>query len=413
MDTVRSSKENTDTQVSHMHSQLVRTVETSIPSPTSNGVNALTVSLGRNILDTKSRERERMRTYAQYLAEFHIIVLTRKEHGYREVQHEGNLHVYPTNSTTRLTMLWDAFWIGRKIAREKRASPLVISAQDPFEIGFLCLLLSFYKNTQLHIQIHGDYFGSSYWSRNSALRQVRLWYARFILNHARGIRVVSERIKRSLILEGIDEARVIVLPIRPELEIFLNAPHEIGEYTQFTFLVASRFAPEKNIPLILRAFAKLAVRHEHIRLGLVGRGQEEKTIRACISELGISEKVTIIPWTETVEKEMQRADVFLVASDHEAYGLTLVEALAVGLPLVTTDVGCVGEVVKDGTHGIVVPVRDEEAYEKAMERMIIDVAFRTRCSEAGRKTAYVLAQTSSEEYAQAWVASLSLGAETV
>ncbi len=375
-------------------------------------MNVLTLSIGRNILEAKSRERERMHGYATYLDQFHIVVLTRKEHGFNEEKHEGNLHLYPTNSKTRVGMLFDAFLIARNIIK-KQNTPIVVSSQDPFEMGFVSYLLSLYKNTRLHIQIHGDYFGSPYWKGTSLLRRFRLWYARFILGRAQGIRVVSERIKRSHILWGIDEARITVLPIRPELETFLHAPHTVHDHDPFVFLIASRFAPEKNIPLMLRAFAKISALYPNVQLRIVGKGSEEQKIRSLITELGITSKVIIIPWTESVETEMQNADVFLSASDHEAYGLTLVEAMAVGLPLITTDVGCVGEVVKDGMHGIVVPVQGEDAFVRGMERMITERTFRESCSRAGRATAQKLGEVTGDSYAQTWVASLSLGEEAV
>src|SRR3989338_2725903 len=130
-------------------------------------MDVLTISLGRNILKNGSREHERMRGYSKYLEALHIVVLTRREHGYSKEIHDGCLHVYPTNSKSRFQMLIDAYIISRRIAKQVRNTPLIISAQDPLEIGWLCVLLLKIKNTRLHVQVHGDYFSSEGWVGNS------------------------------------------------------------------------------------------------------------------------------------------------------------------------------------------------------------------------------------------------------
>lgn len=369
-------------------------------------MDVLMVSLGRSMLERGSREYLRATTYAANLGELHVIVLTRKEHGCEEALHEGNLHVYPTHSRTRAMMLVDALRIGYRIVGKNRKNPLTISAQDPMLIGWASWLLSLLPNTTLHIQVHGDYFSESPRRKRSISEWIGYCTGMVLIRRAPRVRVVSERIKSSLTKRGIPSEKITVLPIRPELERFLSVPRTVEDHDPFIFLATSRFAPEKNIPLIVRAFSAVNKRFPHTRLRLVGKGTEEGKIRALILSLDISAVVDIIPWTEAVEREMQQSDVFLSASDHEAYGLALVEALAAGLPVVTTDVGCVGEVIKDGVQGLVVNVRDEEAFTHAMERMVTDRVFRAHASRAGRATGERLSAVSSSEYARQWVASL-------
>lgn len=365
----------------------------------------LSLSIARSILKPMSRERLRAELYATQLGTLHMVILTRREHGFSHEIHAGNLHLYPTHSRTRFMMLIDAYRIGRRILEGKYG--MVISTQDPFLIGFVGYLLAEWSGGRFQVQVHGDFFGSSYSSAKNKIHAcMRRMLGGFVMRRAYRIRVVSERIKRSLSVFHLDDARMTVLPIRPTLETFLATPHTVGEHDPFVFLALCRFAPEKNIPLIVESFAALYETYPHIRLRLVGEGSETAQIHACIERYGVREYVDIISWTESPEKEMQRADVFLAASDHEAYGLTLIEALAVGLPIVTTDVGCVGDVVIHNVHGIVVPVRDTLAFTRAMECMITDSAFREKCSRAGVQTARALASVSEKSYIQAWVASL-------
>ncbi len=363
----------------------------------------LTLSIGRNILKEGSRDRHRMALYARHMDAFHIVVLTRREHAYDSVIHEGALHLYPTNSRSRAMMLIDAFRIAYRILKLDKGDPRTITAQDPLELGLLSFLLSKFTRTPYTVQVHGDYFSDA-WEEGSIMRRLRRRMIPFVLSHAQKIRVVSERIRNSFLRIGIPENKIQVLPIRPELDVFLKA----GEYRKlpsaFTVLTASRLAPEKNILLLVRAFSRLHTKYPDTRLRIVGEGSEYAKIEACIHELGITEAVAILPWTPHVEHEMANAHVFALASLHEAYGLVLIEALATGTPLVTTDVGCVGEVVKDGEHGIVVSVNDEFAFSEALIRMYEQSEVRKRAGIEGRMLGGRLAQVSEDVFAEEWVA---------
>lgn len=367
-------------------------------------MHVLTISLGRNILRL-GREQERMKLYAAHLTQLSVIVLTRKEHGYARTVAEENLCVYPTNSRNRFMMLHDAFCIGLRILQGDTATTRVVSAQDPLLIGWLSWVLSKVCGVHFHVQVHGDYFGGG-WSGRSPVRYIQLFLALLLLRRAPLIRVVSNRIKSSLVTRGISGEKITVLPIRPELEAFLSYTHVVRDTPPYTFLFIGRLAPEKDILRIVRAFARVHREQSETHLRIVGEGRERERITGLIATLGITDAVTLLPWTDAVGKEMVKADVFLLASLHEAYALTLVEAMAVGLPLITTDVGCVGEVVLDGVHGLVVYEKNDRAYAEAMVRMMHDASFRIQCGKNGKYTTQALAEYSAEEYAQAWVTAL-------
>lgn len=239
----------------------------------------LAISLGRNILKPESRDRARMRQYAEHLEGYHLIILTRKSDGYTEEVHEGTLHLYPTNSYSRLGMLFTAFTIARKIIQAKKAL-WVVTAQDPLEIGWLSFLIAKVTSAHLHIQVHGDYFSSDAWVGHSPFRRVRSFFALMLLRRAPAIRVVSKRIMESLTRRRVVKENVTVLPIRPPLEAFLRVQHSYGHELPYTFLFIGRLAPEKNIGRIIRAFAKVWKLEKNCRLRIVGEGSEYEKLVA-------------------------------------------------------------------------------------------------------------------------------------
>ncbi|MCR4285863.1 MAG: glycosyltransferase, partial [Candidatus Kaiserbacteria bacterium] len=142
-------------------------------------------------------------------------------------------------------------------------------------------------------------------------------------------------------------------------------------------------------------------------LTIVGDGEEHAKLVALVESLGIRESVTFSKWTERVQEEMNRADIFLLASKHEAYALTLIEAMAVGLPVITTDVGCVGEVIEDMMHGLVVRDESDEAYAEAIRELIQKPELQEQYGRAGRNRASEIGEGTQDDYVYAWVRSLT------
>jgi glycosyltransferase involved in cell wall biosynthesis len=347
-----------------------------------------------------------MALYAKYVNELHIIVLTLRSHRFSETVHEGNLHLYPTASRNRLFMLIDAFRTAYRVLKSS-TEPTTITAQDPLELGLLSLILSRVTSTPFSVQVHGDYY-SPYWAMGSFARRARRRLIPSVLARADKVRVVSARVRDSLVARGIRKKNdMTILPIRPELESFLKATRTRSKEDVFTVLTASRLAPEKNTPLLIRAFAKLHAVHPDAHLRIVGEGSERARIESTIKEHCLSNYVTIVPWTNDISTEMANADVFALASLHESYGLVLLESLAAGVPVVTTDVGCVGEVVKNGEHGLVVPVGETESFADALVRMYEDEDFRTQAAMRSRAVGVAYSQHSEDEYAKKWVAAHS------
>jgi glycosyltransferase involved in cell wall biosynthesis len=365
------------------------------------------VSLGRNILKDGSRERERIERYAAQVETLHVVVLTRREHGLNSEIHAGNLTLIPTNTRTRIGMLFKLWSIVKSKIAVLPRTQTIVSTQDPLEIGWFCYAMTRFLGIALHIQIHGDYFSSPAWASGSLLRKARRYAAGIFVRHVVSLRVVSERIKHSLIALGVRPERITVLPIRPELEQFLRIDTSKRTQASCTFLFLGRLAPEKNIQRIIHAFAQVVTTYPSARLRIVGDGEEKRTIQTLIHQLHLEQTVHCAPWSAHAPQEMGQAQVFLLASLHEAYALTLIEAMATGLPVITTDVGCVGEVVYDQKHGIVVYDATVDAYARAMVAMAADVALRERCGNAGRSTARELAKVSIDEYARAWVTAIS------
>lgn len=356
------------------------------------------VGYAKRALTPGTREHERLRANAIMFKEHHLVVFTRAREGFLAEQHFGNFHLYATNARTGVGMIVRAGAIVRDILRRAPAEHFVLSAQDPLYTSAALLPLVGEPNTRFHVQLHGDYF-SPYNLGHGFMGFVKRHFALHVLRLALGIRVVSERIKHSLMEKGIPAEHITVLPIQADLAQFLavGAARSYEVTSAPVSLYVGRFSEEKNVSLLLRAFAAGKRRGLKGTLQLLGEGALRPRLEREAAALGLTADVAFLPWTNDVPAVMATADVLCLSSDHEGYAMVLKEAMAAGLPIVTTDVGCAGEVVVSGIHGLVVPVRNEALFTAALMTVAEYAPLREEFGRAGYEKAKASLVT-DEEY---------------
>ncbi|MGJ0392715.1 MAG: glycosyltransferase [Methylocystis sp.] len=131
-------------------------------------------------------------------------------------------------------------------------------------------------------------------------------------------------------------------------------------------LTVGSLKDQKNHPLLLRAFARLS--RSGARLMLLGQGQNEAMLRALAAELGIADRVIFAGFHADPSPFYATADLFALSSDYEGFGNVIVEALSLGVPVVSTDCPSgPAEILENGRRGRLVPVGDAEALSGAMD----------------------------------------------
>jgi glycosyltransferase involved in cell wall biosynthesis len=146
-------------------------------------------------------------------------------------------------------------------------------------------------------------------------------------------------------------------------------------------VMVARFAPPKRQDVLLRAFSNVS---EIAQLWLVGDGPQLESARSLATELGIADKVTFLGARCDVPQLLAQAHVATLISEHEGFGLSLIEAMSAGLPVVASDVGGVREIVLPNETGYLVANGDEGALVTALRRLIQDPTLRKRMGAAGR-----------------------------
>lgn len=340
----------------------------------------LFISNDPTIFDATSASRARMRTYAAAIGELHIV--SAAPPGAAEVSEES-LHLHPVRA-------WKLFRV-RALALRAHALIIehgieVVSAQDPFEHGLAALRAVRGTQAKLHIQAHTDFLSpwftrSGNWRSPSVrmplLNRYRRKIADRVLPEAAGIRVVSERVKMSLVERyGNRISEPSVIPVA--VDSLVPEPVRLPTHSSFTFalITVGRLEPEKRIEDILAALAFVVPKYPMVGLFIVGEGSERWKLERMARKLGLSDKIVFLGNRPDARGLMASAQAFIQASAYEGYGRTLIEAALARVPIITTDVGIVGEVFKGYEDVLSAPVADPTALSLSIVGFIEDTRVR-------------------------------------
>ena len=151
-------------------------------------------------------------------------------------------------------------------------------------------------------------------------------------------------------------------------------------------LTVANLREQKDYPNLMAA-ARIALDAlDDVVFLAVGQGPDEEKVHALHADLGLGDGFQLLGYREDVPDLLSAADVFVLASKYEGYPIAVMEALSMGLPVVSTDVGGVPDTLEEGVQGLLVPPGDPERLAAAIQRLIGDPALRTRMSEAARVT---------------------------
>lgn len=144
---------------------------------------------------------------------------------------------------------------------------------------------------------------------------------------------------------------------------------ELGLRDEPLIVTAVRLVPQKNLPVMLRALARLT---SPAVLAVVGEGRLRAPLQELAGELGIGTRIRWLGWRAEVADYIAAADVFCLSSTWEAVPLAAQEAVLLAVPVVSTDVGGLRELIRDGATGRLVPSDDPRALAKALDGMLAD-----------------------------------------
>ena len=148
-----------------------------------------------------------------------------------------------------------------------------------------------------------------------------------------------------------------------------------------------RLYPQKDQKTMIEAFAKVSKRYPDWSLTIFGEGPEREALESLVERLKVKDKVLLPGRSENIIDELNKSKIFCLSSVYEGMSNALVEAICVGLPIVTTKVSGTEELIKDGENGFIVNIGDKEAMAKALVKIIEDENLQNQFAEKNKAQA--------------------------
>lgn len=147
-----------------------------------------------------------------------------------------------------------------------------------------------------------------------------------------------------------------------------------------------RMVAKKGFDLLLASLALLKQKNVNFRAILAGDGKEHDALQAKAQALGLSNIVTFPGWVEDKQQFFDQIDIFCLPSHHEPFGIVLLEAMAAGLPVISTASEGPSEIIQHGVNGLLAPINNAKALADAVESLLNDRAKAHAMAGAGYDT---------------------------
>ncbi len=172
----------------------------------------------------------------------------------------------------------------------------------------------------------------------------------------------------------------------PVNEVFYNTEHHSDEKT---VIMVGRLNHQKNYSMAIKAFSLIANRYPELVMDIYGEGELRNNLQEQIDETGLKERVFLKGRTNSVAEKLSSAMIFVLTSDYEGMPNALMEAMAIGVPCISTDCPCGGPrmIINDGQSGFLVDCNNEVQLADRIETIISDSTIRESISRKAKDAA--------------------------
>jgi len=295
---------------------------------------------------------------------------------------------------------WLYFWSLFNLAKNKD----VIYAQGPLAAGFPALLVSKILRKKFVVKIVGDYAWEQFQNKKSKIKnkkfidietfqrnkydfltELRRKIQKLVVKSADKIIVPSKFLKKIVIGWGVREDKIFVVYNAASgvenVEEKLNPEGDI-------IISGGRLEPWKGMDVLIEIMPDLLKENPNFRLIIVGYGPEKENLKSQISNLKLEDKIELIDKLSHKEllEYFKASKMFVLNTGYEGFSHFLLETMAIGLPVITTNICGNPEIVKDGYNGLLIEYNNKEQLKDTILRLWEDKKLREKFIENGKKT---------------------------
>ena len=226
--------------------------------------------------------------------------------------------------------------------------------------NFMAILTAWGLKLPVLVSVRGEPMEEYY---NQTLRML----AKYLFRVADGIILQTEDSKNFFPKKTMEKAIVLPNPLNPEFMKDLS-----GGEKEKKIVMVGRIDSNKNQKLVIDAFLPIAKKYNEYQLEIWGDGEDLEVLKKYVSELKMEHQILLKGATKEVRKKIEKASLYILSSNTEGMPNSLMEAMALGLPCISTDCPCGGPktLIQNGINGILTPVKDVAAMTAAMDRVL-------------------------------------------
>jgi glycosyltransferase involved in cell wall biosynthesis len=271
---------------------------------------------------------------------------------------------YQTDSRVKVTLAMrqtknrftEIFWL-RKYLKQQKPDVVI-----PFTEGVYCFTILSLLGTGIPIIASERLDPAAMSTTRKVLKRLLLPYADWLV-------VQTQSIKEYFPKSIQKKTSIIYNPVNDSVFNLPSLQGRAGERLN-RIISVGRLYPQKNQEMMIRAFAKIADNFPDWQLVIFGEGPLRAELEFLVSSFKLQDRVLLPGRTEYVIEELRKSNIFCMSSDYEGMSNSMIEAICVGLPIVTTDVSGVKELVENGKNGVVVPCGDVDKLGKTFSELM-------------------------------------------
>jgi glycosyltransferase involved in cell wall biosynthesis len=281
--------------------------------------------------------------------------------------------VYVAELGRELSPLRDLVTLAKLWRLMRRFRPDVVHTHTA-KAGFVGRIAAWLARVPVRVHTYHGHVFHGYFS--PAKTRVFLWLERFTAHLSDRLITISPALKDELVnaYHIAPESKFAVVPLGLELTPYAETPRHQGTFRAdfgipphaLLIGIVGRIVPIKNHALFLQMAAQVRAAIPNTRFVIIGDGDHRADVEAQTDSLGLRDAVTFTGWLQDLKPAYSAMDVLVISSDNEGTPVSIIEALAAGVRVVSTAVGGVPDLLRGGEYGQLVPPRDPDALAAAV-----------------------------------------------
>ena len=204
---------------------------------------------------------------------------------------------------------------------------------------------------------------------------------------------ISNAIENVLIQDGVPQDKLVTIHSGIEIDKFSNISilktfkKDLGiAENKILIGTIAAMSGQKDYPNLLKAAKIVVEQNDDVIFCSVGDGPNRKEIRKLADEFGLTSRFVFAGFRKEIGNFLKIFDIFVLASQKEGLGTSILDAQSVGLPVIASDVGGIPEIISDGKNGLLVPTKNEQRLAKAILKLVNDAQFRKKLGQNAKET---------------------------